>query len=300
MRSARAAHSASERIYKRRMERFLEDRRIRRAAGAGSVATVCGLLLAVLAIPPDQWAASLRTWADQIRPLAPYLLGLVVGSGLTALIFRSRMKKPIKILDVNAYVSMFRRDFDSRQFDLVKIFGYTGEVVGNDLIRYEDKYRTDVEIRLLHRNWLIERSDEDAHNAITAARGVRPWRKWKAIRDVGTQPWLHALRRNIRYYSHQPIVKGALLRSRDSGRTVAYLGFLQWQQDPTDGGSQFKSVPSPVIRLDSGSGRDEAELIERLESQFEYEWRRGSRAEDLVDQETAHSEYPDVQQDRSV
>lgn len=149
-----------------------------------------------------------------------------------------------------------------------------------DLIRFDDRYASTTEYRLLHRNWLAEEKDEASHNAAEGTRR-RPWAKSQSIRSLGLAEWNFPSRREIRYFDHQPIVKGVLFfRQGESQPAAALLTFQYWQALPPDGGSEFKGTrqSSILLRDDSPEAQD---VLKYLDSQFEYEWARGRTAEDL-------------------
>lgn len=243
---------------------------------------LAGVLVAVMAVPPEAWSASLQGWARVIREIGPYVLAALAGIVLGGLLVRPHKQRDgVRGIASDDYCKEFRRCLASREFTVIKIFGYTGEVVINDLLQYADRYDRTVEVRMLHRNWAIEAKDELSHNRRPEVAGRRPWQKAESIRALGSTPWKHSLRRYILYYSHQPILKGSIFVASGSEHRVAFFGFLYWDPLPEDGGSQFKSVPGGMLAVDSNNGPFSRDVIRRIESQFEYEWRHGKRAEEI-------------------
>jgi uncharacterized membrane-anchored protein YhcB (DUF1043 family) len=258
------------------------------SAVAGGVVTVGGLLIAILTVPPNAWGQDLHGWADVIRPTVFYVatatVALLVGVFCGRLMHRAApasSNRDPSLLDHEEYVSAFRAALESGRYNVVKVFGYTGEVVSNDLIRFSDRYRSDLELRVLSRSWLVEKTDEDMHNQQAVRSGMRPWKKADSIKSQAIASWNHSLRRLARYYSHQPTFKGCLLCEPDGPATAAFVGWLRWSPLPRSGGSQFKSVDVPVLLLSAADPKQQR-LIEALESQFDYEWAHAATAEELV------------------
>jgi hypothetical protein len=164
------------------------------------------------------------------------------------------------------------------------VFGYTSEVVFNDFIQFADRYRPDLDLRILNRDWTVEKKDEARHNIGAQRAGVRPWKKSDAIRAFALEPWPHTMRRNIRYYRHQPILKGVLLCGSDNGASVGFVGFVHWQNTQPGGGSQFKSESLTVVHVTSETEEGRL-LLGALESQFDYEWLQARTAETIMQAE---------------
>ncbi len=164
----------------------------------------------------------------------------------------------------------FRESIEKGDISLIKVFGYTGEVVLNNLMRYEDRYRGGVELRLLHRNWVREREDEQRHNAMPSASRSRPWRKSEQIRQAAVAPWDHALAREIRYYEHPPVIRGVVLCGAGD-RREAFVTFLNWTPTPEAGGSPHKGAGLSMLHV-PGETDGQRNVIRYLESQFDREW----------------------------
>lgn len=254
---------------------------------SGTLFATLGLFISLLANPPSMWKSSLQGWVGTLLPVGGYLVTLALGCAIGYSInFRATTnRKGARLINDEEYREQFRKLIKQRKYHVIKIFGYTGEVVTNDLIEYGDRYNSQLEIRLLQRNWLVEELDERAHNQRPEARGLRKWNKSDAIKRMAFGKWNHAMKREIRYYSHHPILKGAILCSPDDGKTVAFIGLLRWDPSPRDGGSVFKSVPGHMLMIHSDEGQSAKDIIDRIQSQFDYEWCHGLMAKEITVQQ---------------
>jgi hypothetical protein len=245
-------------------------------------------LITVLALTPEQWSEHLTQWRVALGGTGLAALCLLGGCALGVVghrLYAARSATPlssdgIRIISAEDYESEVRDLIKSEVYPVIKVLGYTGETVLTDLFRFDDRYRGNLEVRFLHRNWLVERYDESTHNE--KYENLRPWKKSEAIRTLAYEDWEHPLRRQFRYYYRQPIVKGMILcKPRGQGR-VAYVSFFQWVERPEEGGSEFKGTGMSLISL-----TDNTELgknfIDNLESQFEYEWSRGAKVNEVED-----------------
>jgi hypothetical protein len=249
----------------------------------GGTVTVIAIVIAIIAVPPEIWEENFTKWYSFIVSKSNYLFTLVVGILISVIIIYARNRKKnnfmLCIISDDEYKDDFQKLLKSGNFPIVKIFGYTGEVVNNDLITYLDRYHSGIEIRYLHRNWIIEERDENIHNKIIKGTGIRLWNKSEAIKKTAFEGWNYTLIRTIRYYEHQPIIKGVIFCDRNQKPIIAYVNFQKWEPAPANGGSVFKSVPSDMIEINSKTNSKFQELIERINSQFEYEWHYGDTKE---------------------
>ncbi len=257
---------------------------------SGTLVAIMGVVVALLASSPSAWKASLEGWRkafwQEFWPIGVYVVAALAAGYLTGDFFRRRrVRDGAKLLDDEEYRKQFRECLKERKVIRVKIFGYTGEVVTNDLIEYGDRYRPELEVRLLQRNWIVEQTDEIAHNQRPEVRGLRKWNKSQAIKNMALEAWPYSMKRNIRYYDHHPILKGAILSSSDDEEIVAFIGLLKWDPLPANGGSVFKSVPGHVLMIRSSDGQSARDMIKRIQSQFDYDWLHGLTADELVSQE---------------
>ena len=186
------------------------------------------------------------------------------------------------IISGERYSELFQTYLKGGKYPIVKIFGYTGEVVSTDLITYLDRYRQNTEIRMLHRDPVIERRDENEHNANLVDSSIRHWNKAKAIERMCLEDWSFALRREIRYYIHQPIIKGTVFCTQSGAPMVVFFNFQKWEELPLSGGSQFKSVPSDMIFINEKCSKEARVIMERLNSQFDYEWAHGQTRQQMA------------------
>lgn len=262
----------------------------------GTILAVLGILLAIFAIPPESWVSNFGIWGTYIRSTGIYVATFLIGVVFTIIIYQSinsrRNRSLLRVLSGDEYAKEFQNRLKSGKYPIVKIFGYTGEVVTNDLITYLDRYHSGLEIRLLHRNWIVEREDEDTHNRGIERLGFRLWDKSKAIKNLAVEDWEHPLKREIRYYSHQPILKGAVFCDANDKPLLVFLNFQKWVPLPVEGGSEFKSVPSDMIMLSKNENPVFQDIMERINTQFEYEWSFGKTKKDLIELDSGSPKTP--------
>lgn len=237
----------------------------------GGVLAAIGLFLSITSTNPGSLRANIDEYLDPLggsRSVGLVLLGVVAGAGLGYLMARGGARRTNVLTDAE-YRAEFRELVSGGEIVEVSIFGYTGETVLADLLAYEDRYRS-LRVRMLHRNWLMEESDEKRHNDRRETSKSRPWKKSAAIRRTATEPWEHTMRREIRYYDGPPQIKGVVL-SDGRGPLVAFLSFFKWDATPSEGGSPFKGIPKGIVKL-SREEPGEAEVITYAVSQFELMW----------------------------
>lgn len=189
--------------------------------------------------------------------------------------FSKKKHNTVEIITETEYKKAFNELFTMGKYKTVKVFGYTGEVVSNDLITYADRYIDYIELRMLHRNPIVEKVDETQHNDRIKEMGIRPWDKYHAIQRMALDNWSFKLKREIRYYSHQPIIKGTLFCDDLDQPVFGFINAISWVQTPDDGGSEFKSVPSDMIFLSVAKNPHAKDILTRFNQQFEYEWTHG-------------------------
>lgn len=240
------------------------------------------ILVAVLALTPEEWSTRLEIWRTFLGPKVVLILTLLAGllSGIELTLFiqgRAEKKRP-HLITAALYQDEVRKFIDSGHYRILKVFGYTGETVWADLMRFGDRYR-ELEVRMLHRNWTSEAFDERAYNQ--DIKQGRLWSKSAEIRRFGMQPWPHALKRFVRYYSHQPILKGIILCKPLGEGRVVFLSCYHWIARPAEGGSPFKGADMQMLMMDDempGARR----FIDYIESQFDYEWENSPTPQQLV------------------
>ena len=182
-----------------------------------------------------------------------------------------KLTSGITLIEEDEYINVFQALIKEAKYPIVKFFGYTGEVLSADLLTYLSRYSLNIDLRILQRNYVIEEIDEKNHNE-KLSPGIRPWNKSKAIKQMCHEVWNYSLKRTIRYYSHQPILKGCLF-CNDSGRAIiGFVNFQRYEPSPSTGGSVFKSVPSDMLMIKPENNVHVEILLDRLNSQFEYEW----------------------------
>ena len=209
-----------------------------------TILSILGLAIGIFAVPPEAWMDTLMNWQKALLFLAHPLVIIVCSALLAISVYK---KFSVRIVSEEDYSKEFRILLNSGKYSVVKIFGYTGEVVTNDLLKYKDRYNKDVEIKLLLRNWLVEETDENEHNNNRKRDNTRPWVKSVAIRAMAFKRWEEQpLQIKIRYYDHQPILKGVLFFDKEGNPITAFVNFQKWVPMPPEGGSVFKSVPSTM------------------------------------------------------
>jgi len=250
----------------------------------GGVIAVVAIIITIIAVSPKTWEDNFTQWYIFIVAISNYLLILLVGILISVIIILEKKRRNfiLRLISGDEYTDDFKKLLKSGNYPIVKIFGYTGEVVNNDLITYLDRYCSGIEIRYLHRSWIVEEKDEKVHNKMIEHSKIRPWNKSKSIKETAFKDWNSTLKRDIRYYEHQPIIKGAIFCDKYQKPTIAFINFQKWVYNPEDGGSVFKSVPSDMIKIDSKTNSKFQELTERINSQFEYEWRYSKTKEELT------------------
>ncbi len=187
----------------------------------------------------------------------------------------------IHIIDEHKYQEAFSRLIKSGNYPFVDFFGYTGQVLSSDLLNYSDRYSLDLTLRILQRNYVIEAEDEKRHNQKIGLSGIRPWEKAESIKKMCYEEWPYSMKRIIKYYSHQPMLKGTLFCNANKRAVIGFFNFQKWEEFPLSGGSEFKSVPSDMIFVDGRSNKKNEILLERLQSQFEYEWAHAISQSDM-------------------
>ncbi len=173
-----------------------------------------------------------------------------------------------------------------RTYDRLLYFAYTNELL-YDYLGYELE---GLEVRILARNWVVERREEELFNEGLRAGGTaeaeqtrRLWFKSSEI-ELRAKEIVEGSRErgrpiNIRFYDAPPLFNGAILIS-NTDVPSAFIGMSRWEEDPIEGGSPYKLEEWPAIVLD---GRDgiQASLIAALESRFEQIWNHSLTYEEV-------------------
>jgi hypothetical protein len=177
-----------------------------------------------------------------------------------------------------------------RRYNHLFYFAYTNELL-YDFLGYE---LSGLEVKILARNWVIEREDEERFNKtsqmseeVRAAKINRPWFKSSVIqlraREIveGSRDMDKSI--DMRFYDTPPLFNGAILVG-DSGASSAFIGISRWEECPEKGGSQYKLEEWPAIVLD---GRDHIHtcLIGYLRSRFQQMWKSGLTYEQVCEQD---------------
>jgi hypothetical protein len=255
----------------------------------GPVVGGIGVILALVALTPREWADRLAAWRFPLSILAALLLGVSVWSWF----YRTIRDDHALIIDGERYAAIYQELVTSGRFKVIKVFGYTGETVMSDLMRFKHRYESSLEFRFLHRSWIAEARDEQSHNESPMGQGRRRWSKSGAIQSFGIAEWNFPSRRDVRYYGHHPILKGVLFcNDADTAPAKAILTFQYWVPSPPEGGSVFKGADQYAIYLHQRSNATRA-LLHYLNTQFDYEWYYGKTADDLLRQSGDNLEVVD-------
>jgi hypothetical protein len=182
-----------------------------------------------------------------------------------------------------------------RPYGQLLYFAYTNELL-HEFLAYDLPTIGKVDVKILVRNWLVEREDEDEFNqrrfsGVSAVdnRPIRPWNKAAQIKLRTKQLIEDAMRSSstdsidVRFYDGAPMFNGAILRAEDGVR-CAMVGVVSWEQDPPDGGSPYKLEQWPALRLDSNDNL-QRKLINYFESRFEEMWGKGQTYDELCERE---------------
>jgi|GEM_PF-4823088 len=177
-------------------------------------------------------------------------------------------------------------------FQELLYFAYTNERLSTFLGFY---LRNRVNVRIVTRNWMVERREEQAFNEKqipVLGENSYPWIKAVEIekeatklieeaQDVERQKTL-----GLRFYKSPPIFKGAILvGNNDRGETIsrARIGLCKWDKNPASG-SPYKLDEWPAINLDSRD-KVQALLLEYIQSRFDELWDNGSTYESIREEE---------------
>ncbi len=180
-------------------------------------------------------------------------------------------------------------------YDELDYFAYTNELLG-DFLAYD---LPGVAIRVLARDWLVERKEErrqDAREPLPPRRDGAPHPRHKSqlIRLFAGERIAQAKSQggtvDVRFYRDPPLFNGAIMTRRDSGMARAFVGLSRWDPLATTGGSPFKLEDWPALLLDA---RDpvHAGFVQYLRSRFEEMWERGSTFEEVSAQERAEDAH---------
>lgn len=222
----------------------------------GLIVAILGLLLAIIAKPPCQWWNILKDWG-----------------------LKNSRKKCVELLPYDAeHFTSYFREIISKNPQEIRIFGYTSETL-SDYIRYDDRYKN-ITIKILLRNWIKEKEDEENYNSTIGKGSSRPWKKWENLKIKATE-WNHAgdskvnYKIELKFYDEVPIFKGIIVIYQNKEIEV-FLGLYQWILLPPEGGSQFKGDKGAVVHLYSKSNDElERKLVLRTVSQFDRMWNNG-------------------------
>lgn len=174
------------------------------------------LVVTVLAVRPGEWKDNLNEWGIILG--LPLVFAAGIGSVLLVQWWNSRREmEPGNAENVNGAVFslMTQEDYQKEAESLleadsarkiVKVFGYTGGREVLDILGTNVEDQRNLEVRFLHRNWLVEREDETQHNS-TNPDLPRPWHKSNEIQGKLTESLKQRMRRTFMYYRHQPCIK---------------------------------------------------------------------------------------------
>jgi hypothetical protein len=280
------------------------------------------LIISIIRVPPNDWQNSIQEWMKLIFSIGGLVVIILLlifiiifllykgkASSISKPIPQSEIQntnqnksdiyEPIPKLD-SLYIEpsrveifpynsddfhhIFRKMMKENISELC-IFGYTSETL-SDYINYQDRYEN-FTLRLLLRDWNVEREDEETYNA-SLAPGIRKWLKWENLK-LEAHKWSKASDNNfnynieLRFYTEKPTFKGIIVKFKDSHVEV-YLGLYEYVEHP-NGGSQYKGDKGSVVHLSSKSNDLERILLERTTSQFNRIWKDGKTITDVESDE---------------
>lgn len=249
------------------------------------IATLIGVLLALFSASPDEWLANAGEWANVLAPLKKYswlLVAFIFGAIANQLIirfFRGTGDERTAVIGESQLSEKIRQIMSNETITEAKIFSYTGETLG-DFISYQERYKKELTLKLLVRNWIDEGLDEAEFNENRLLTGRRNWDKSNNIEALSKSRWTYAGKREIRFYQqNHPLLRVIIFNGPE--KRFCYLSLYEFQQSPGGGGSVFKGSNSTGIFLSSHS-ENEDRLIQRIESQFDFYWNfKSVSAEDV-------------------
>jgi hypothetical protein len=208
-----------------------------------------------------------------------------------------------------SYIQMSLNDHESKElkewitnslrqqkYTKLYYFAYTNERL-YDFLGYQ---LSGVDVRILARNWVVEREEEQAKNQLLFQKvGTgdsqnipKPWLKSDLIKTRAKELMenIQVLGNSldIRFYSGPPIFKGAILADEDGNR-VANIGLMKWIEQPPEGGSPYKLYEWPSIILNSNHPIQE-KFLEFFESRFFENWKYGTTYEQVLRQDEKYLE----------
>lgn len=239
-----------------------------------------GALATVASLKPEEWNTRIPEWLKLLRETL-FLYWILIGAAFSFFFLMGRsagrrsMPSPtpseVRVVDVREVGAIIANDVAKGLVRRIRVIGYTGETI-QDAILYEVQTCRSVDIRLLSRSWIAERTDEDAHNErIATLQHLRPWRKAENIRQQHKH-WRAKLV-DVRYYDEPPLVR-LIHVEYHGGLELAAVGFYDWDLDPEGGGSQHKGLRRERILIaptDPSSAA--AGTVRSLKSQFDRIWR---------------------------
>lgn len=172
---------------------------------------------------------------------------------------------------------------DPDRYDSLDMFTYTNESLAEFL-------RTcPLHVRCLIRNWVVEKGEEEEAKKRSIVEGTAPPLKERnksvLARRSGVLlnaqgPGNRYLSLNHRYYNHAPLFKGALLWDSRSTRKAVYVGFYKW--NPKRKGTPFVGYNWCAFKVSDAEGI-QSELIDSIQSRFNYIWEKNSvKFEDVL------------------
>ncbi len=171
-----------------------------------------------------------------------------------------------------------------QRFKELLYFGYTLERL-NDFL---GKLSSVDEIRILMRNWLLEKDEEDTFNEKRQPTPEwRPWVKSPVIRGMAAKfdDLARCGRRlDVRFYDGSPTFAGAILISDRPEDAMAHVGLYKWVNNSETGGSPYKLGIWSGLCL-QGTDELHAGTIECLRGRFEEAWSRSLTYQQVAEEE---------------
>lgn len=183
-----------------------------------------------------------------------------------------------------AMLLWIEKSLEQNRFDQLLLFSYSNETLAKYIVRL-----TDVKIRILARNWLVEADEEKAYydllkrnsNVEANSKPILPLRmksgiisSWAKMLVGPEAPHLYQKNIDIRFYDSPPWFKGAILRNSGGGRREAFVGFYKWDPGRKEGGSPWVGRHWPATWLSDDNG-PQSIMLDVLESRFAELWDGG-------------------------
>ncbi|WKZ34762.1 MAG: hypothetical protein QY332_14165 [Anaerolineales bacterium] len=179
-----------------------------------------------------------------------------------------------------------------RKFNKLLYFGYTNERL-HDFLGFK---LSGIEVKILVRNWLTEKTDEQQYNRNKFIEKQKqdhsssPWLKSEKIKAtvkeiMESDKWRDSKKSiDVRFYAEPPIFNGVILLNEEMTDSVAHIGIIKWDTNTIDGGSPYKLEEWAALLLD-GNTIEHQTLLDYLASRFWKSWELSQSYTDVCKQQ---------------